>query len=86
MDKATSDLKKCMCKQISFRSISKVRRAIIDQSIKLVLTEDKDGETPQTELFDLSADPAETTNLKTKILNLAKELALKTQNFGKNLF
>jgi arylsulfatase A-like enzyme len=59
-------------------------RAIIDQQYKLVLTEDKDGET-QTELFDLSADPAETTNLKNKNPDLAKELALKLRTWQESV-
>jgi len=59
-------------------------RAIIDHQYKLVLTENKAGET-QTELFNLSADPAETTNLKSANPDLAKELALKLRTWQESV-
>jgi arylsulfatase A-like enzyme len=60
------------------------QRAIIDKQYKLVLNENKYGEI-QTELFNLSADPAETTNLKSANPDLAKELALKVRTWQESV-
>jgi arylsulfatase A-like enzyme len=81
--KATRDFKNYVQTDI-ISSDFEGARAIIDQQYKLVLTEDKDGET-KTELFDLSADPAETTNLKNKNPDLAKELALKLRTWQESV-
>jgi len=59
-------------------------RAIIDHHYKLVLSENKYGKI-QTELFNLRADPAETTNLKSANPELAKELALKLRTWQESV-
>jgi arylsulfatase A-like enzyme len=59
-------------------------RAIIDHQYKLVLSENKYGEI-QTELFNLRADPNETTNLKSANPELVKELALKLRTWQESV-
>jgi arylsulfatase A-like enzyme len=81
--KATRDFKNYVQTDI-ISSDFEGARAIIDHQYKLVLTENKNGET-QTELFDLSADPAEAKDIKNTYPDLAKELAFKLRTWQESV-
>ncbi len=81
--KATRDFKNYVQTDI-ISSDFEGARAIIDHHYKLVLTENKNGET-QTELFDLSTDPAEAKDIKNTYPDLAKELAFKLRTWQESV-
>jgi arylsulfatase A-like enzyme len=59
-------------------------RAILDGRFKLVLHEQKSGEVKR-ELFDLAADPAETTNLLDQQSDLADQLQAKLRDWQQSV-
>lgn len=81
--KATRDFKNYIQTDI-ISSDFEGARAIIDKQYKLVLTENKAGET-QTELFDLNIDPSETKNLKSSYPDIANELATKLRTWQESV-
>jgi arylsulfatase A-like enzyme len=59
-------------------------RTIIDRDMKLVIHEQKKG-VPKVELFDLKADPAETTDLVEKMPDVASKLQKKLREWQESV-